>query len=114
MQRRKHLRYQIWFPVKVDMGDLKGAMAVNHNIGAGGMLIALSARFEVGQKVAVSFRVPLAGEQERQIEGHIIRVEKNVADPDGVWPFRIAVVFDDVAEELVPWLEQAAARISEL
>jgi hypothetical protein len=114
MQRRKHTRYQIWFPVRVNTGDLKSAMSVNHNIGAGGMLIALSAQLEVGQKVEVSFRIPLAGEHDRKLEGRIRRVEKNLADPDGVWPFRIAVVFDEVAEDLVPWLEQAATRINEL
>jgi len=114
MQRRKHARYHIWFPVQVDAADLNGAMAVNHNIGAGGMLIALTAELKVGQRVAVTFRVPPSGEQEQRFEGRIARVEKNPEDPEGAWPFRIAVVFDDVANELVPLLERAVSRISEL
>ncbi|MBN1655445.1 MAG: PilZ domain-containing protein [Deltaproteobacteria bacterium] len=114
MQRRKYARYQIWFPVQVKSGELSGAMAVNHNIGAGGMLIALSAKLEVGEKVAVAFRVPPQSDKEHKIEGLIARVEKNLEDPDGIWPFRIAVVFDEIATDLVPLLEQAVSRISEM
>ncbi len=114
MQRRKHARYHIWFPVQVDAEDLSGAMAVNHNIGAGGMLIALTAELNVDQRVVVTFRVPPQGEREQRIEGRITRVEKNPEDPEGTWPFRIAVVFDNVATDLVPLLERAVSRISEL
>jgi hypothetical protein len=89
-------------------------MAVNHNIGAGGMLIALTAELKVNQKVAVTFRMPPQGEQEQRIEGCITRVEKNTEDPEGTWPFRIAVAFDNVATDLIPLLERAVSRISEL
>jgi hypothetical protein len=114
VQRRRHDRYHIWFPVQVDAGELQGAMAINHNIGAGGMLIALSAELKTGKEVTVSFRLPPDGKEERRFTGQIIRIEKNAADPDGVWPFRIAVAFDQIAPDLVPLLEKAVNRISEI
>ena len=104
----------MWFPVQVDTGELRGAMAVNHNIGAGGMLVALSTELDVGKEVTVTFRLPPDGTQERRLTGQIIRIEKNEADPDGVWPFRMAVAFTEIANDLIPLLEKAVTRISEI
>lgn len=86
-------------------------MAINHNMGPGGMLLASSAELAAGTEITCSFVVPSSTTQ-HQIKGHVIRVERNADDPDGMWPYRIALAFDDVVDELVPLLEQAAARIS--
>jgi hypothetical protein len=114
VEQRQHARYQIWFPVQVDGGDLENAMAINHNIGAGGMLIALSAELKTGTEVAVTFRLPPDGDVERRLQGQIVRIERNNDDPDGVWPYRMAIAFDQVAGDLVPFLEKAVGRISEI
>jgi hypothetical protein len=114
MQRREHARYNIWFPVQVDSEELNDAMAVNHNIGAGGMLIALSAELKTGEDVTVTFRLPPEGDQERRLRGTILRIEKNPEDPDGVWPYRMAVAFDSVSQDLVPLLEKAASALHEM
>lgn len=113
VQRRQHARYHIWFPVQIDSGDLSGAMAINHNIGAGGMLLALSAELGVGQEATVTFRLPPDGKQEQQMRGTILRIEKNPEDPDGVWPYRIAIAFDEISESLVPLLEKAVLSMQE-
>ena len=109
MQRREHGRYSIWFPVQVDSGGLQNAMALNHNIGAGGMLVALSAELKVGEDVKVTFRLPPGGKPEQKFQGRILRVEKNLEDPDSMWPYRIAVVFDEVEPELVPMNDSSLA-----
>jgi hypothetical protein len=88
-------------------------MAVNHNIGAGGMLLALSAELAVGEETTVTFRLPPDGKEERSLRGTILRIEKNPEDPDGVWPFRIAIGFDEVAEDLVPLLEKAVMTMQD-
>jgi hypothetical protein len=89
-------------------------MAVNHNIGAGGMLIALSAELKPGTEVSVTFRLPPDGKEERRLTGQIVRIEKNEADPDGVWPYRMAVAFDQIATDLIPLLEKAVTTIKEI
>lgn len=86
-------------------------MAINHNMGPGGMLVASSAELTPGTEVTCSFVVPASSAQQ-QIKGKVIRVEKNADDPDGIWPYRIALAFDEVAPDLAPLLEKAAARIS--
>ena len=86
-------------------------MAMNHNIGAGGMLMVLGADLSVGQSVRVTFRIP-PGDVERQLQGTVLRIEPNEEDPEGSWPMRVAVAFDDVEPELAPLLAEAVARFS--
>jgi hypothetical protein len=108
VQRREYERYRLWFPVQVAAGD-PPKLAMNHNIGAGGMLMALSAELTVGEPVKVTFRLP-SGDAEHSLQGRILRIEPNSEDPEGGWPHRVAVVFDEVAPELVPYLIDAVAR----
>ena len=83
----------MWFPVQLHGGELNGGMAINHNMGPGGMLIASSAELAAGTEVMCSFVVPSSSKQQ-QIKGRVIRVEKNADDPDGMWPYRIALAFE--------------------
>jgi hypothetical protein len=89
-------------------------MALNHNISAGGMLIAVSSKFEPDATVRVTFRMPPDDGDEHVIEGRVLRIEENRDDPEGIWPYRVAVVFDTVDEDLVPFLERAAQHLEEL
>jgi hypothetical protein len=110
VQRREHGRYRIWFPLELK-GDQVDGMAVNHNISAAGMLIAVSTRLQVGAPVTVRFRMPTAAAVEHELNGTIVRIEDNSADPEGMWPYRIAVAFDHVEDALVPFLEKAAREL---
>ena len=112
MQRREHGRYQVWFPVRVETGGVD-AMAFNHNIGSGGMLIAIGTDLQVGEAVTVTFQLPPDGKQ-RQVKGTILRIEDNVEDPEGMWPQRMAVSFDEVDDDLIPLLESAANYLESL
>lgn len=85
---------------------------MTHNVGAGGMLLASSADLSPGQRLKVVFAVPSDGTQ-RELDGTVVRVEKNDDDPEGMWPNRIAIAFDQVSEELEPLLRAAAERISQ-
>ncbi|HEX4352613.1 MAG TPA: PilZ domain-containing protein [Polyangiales bacterium] len=106
MQRRDHTRYQLWFPVQLE-SSAKPTVAMTHNIGAGGMLMALSRAIEVDELVVVTFRLPPPSGREYSLRGRVLRIESNSADPEGGWPYRIAVAFDEVAPELMPYLEDA-------
>lgn len=108
MQRRAFERYRLWFPVQLESNDgLR--MAMTHNIGLGGMLMVFGAGLEVGDSVKVSFRLP-PGDREQVQQGRVLRVEPNAEDPEGAWPLRVAVVFDEVDPELAPFLQRAAER----
>lgn len=87
-------------------------MAVNHNISAGGMLVVVSARMELGAEVKLTFRVPPAG-GEHTLHGKVTRVEPNREDPEGLWPYRMAVAFDDIDPDLIPALEAAVVELAD-
>jgi hypothetical protein len=108
VQRRDHLRYRLWFPVHLESTQAP-KVAMNHNIGTGGMLMALASELAVGEPVVVTFRLP-PGDVEHSLRGHILRIEANTEDPEGAWPHRVAVAFDEFAPELLPYLETAASR----
>ena len=86
-------------------------LAINHNIGAGGMLVALCADVKVGEVVSVTFRLPTGGE-ERTVRGTIVRLDPNTEDPEGEWPFKAGVAFEEVSPDLIPYLEDAVARFA--
>ena len=109
-QRREHARHKLWFPVQLEAGG-SSRMAMNHNIGAGGMLLVLGTQLQVGEAVRVTFRIP-PDDVERQLHGTVLRFEQNAEDPEGAWPLRVAVAFDDSPAELAPLLEAAATRFS--
>jgi len=111
-ERRQHPRYRLWIPVEYDAGDVEGGLAVNHDIGPGGMLIALTADLEVGMPVTVTFALPGADAEQTRIQGTVGRIEANQEDPDGPWRHRVAVVFDRLHDELAPALESLVERIS--
>lgn len=107
-QRREHTRHRLWFPVQLEAGG-QARMAMAHNIGPGGMLMVLGTSLTVGEPVRVTFRIP-PGDVERVLQGTVSRIEPNVEDPEGSWPMRVAVVFENVDPELAPILEAAAAK----
>lgn len=84
---------------------------MNHNIGAGGMLMVLGTELTVGEPVRITFRLP-PGDVERHLQGTVLRIEPNLEDPEGSWPMRVAVQFEEVDAALAPLLETAAARFS--
>ena len=53
-----------------------------------------------GERVKLFLRIPPNGEAEQQIAARVLRTEKNDADPDGLWPYRVAVEFDQPYPEL--------------
>jgi hypothetical protein len=105
-------RYQVWFPVQLASQEL-GGLGMTHNVAAGGMLLASSAALEPGQRVKVSFAVPPRGVY-REHEGSVVRVEDNPEDPEGMWPKRIAIAFDEVDPELEALLQEALQRVSDV
>jgi hypothetical protein len=86
-------------------------MAMNHNIGAGGMLMVLGSDLAVGETVTVTFRLP-PGQVEYQVHGTVLRIEPNTEDPEGSWPMRVAVQFEQVDAALEPLIAAASERFS--
>lgn len=95
MERREHDRYAFWFPVQVETVSMQEGMGVSHDTSRTGILLALAAPLAVDADVTLTFRIPPDSPSEHRVRGRVVRVEPNAADPDGLWPHKVAVVFDE-------------------
>ncbi|HJL18086.1 MAG TPA: PilZ domain-containing protein [Sandaracinaceae bacterium LLY-WYZ-13_1] len=104
-ERREAKRYVLWIPVQVSSGeDVPQMLAVSRNISWSGALMIAGASLELGRRVTLELQVP--GEDARELEGEIVRVEPNEEDPEGLWRYRLAVRFDAPVPELEPAFER--------
>lgn len=83
-------------------------MAISHNASGRGMLLVTATTLQVGAQVHIVVQLPPEGSEERKVSGRVVRVDKNKDDPEGIWPHRVAVEF----EEPVPDLEKALASLA--
>lgn len=97
MERRNAPRYELWLPVNVE--GLTASIAVTHNVSENGLYIVTSTPAQVGASVSVSF-IPPEGDEPFQAKGRIVRAGRNEEDPDGLWPYAIAVQFDQPLPQL--------------
>lgn len=104
--QRKHARFIAWFPVKIEDLQAKGRLGVAHNVSQHGVLMVTNSQWEPGESVRVSFRVPSDPSVEHTAVGRIVRREPNTEDPEGLWPERVAIEFDDAVPELDELVER--------
>lgn len=64
-------------------------MAISHNASGLGMLLVTATTLEVGAQVNIVVQLPPEGSEEKKVSGRVVRVEKNLDDPEGI-PGRIA------------------------
>ena len=96
-----------WFPVRVDAGGRTG-IAFAQNVSPDGILVAARKLIEVGSAVRLSLHVDPERSEPRELDGHIVRIVRNSADPDGLWPYKLAIEFENPDPELVAIVLQSA------
>ncbi|MCB9578494.1 MAG: PilZ domain-containing protein [Polyangiaceae bacterium] len=89
------------------MDELQEGVAVSHDASDRGMMLVTASRLEIGAEVTIVLTVPPEGGEERRVHGHVVRVEPNLEDPQGMWPHRMAVEFD----HKVPEVERVLAAL---
>lgn len=100
--RRGHRRFPVWFPVQLDGQELGIVVGITKDASAKGLLLEANGQLVVGAPVLLTFRVS-AHHAAQQIEATVVRAQRNDA---GVWPYRIAVEFDDALAHLEPGLRR--------
>jgi hypothetical protein len=102
MERREHRRSRFWLPVKVD--GLPAGFAVSHDASDNGLLLVCAATLDIGAAVRLTLRVPPGGSVEVSVSAKVVRVAANDEDPDGIWPYKMAVRFDEPVDKLEAYL----------
>ena len=81
-------------------------LAVSRNISKTGLLMATATELEIGAPVSLKFRMDPLGPSEHAVNGAIVRFEPNPEDPDGLWPYMVAVEFAEPDSMLEAILEE--------
>ncbi len=103
MERRRHERLTEWLPVRLESGE--AGLAVTHNVSETGALLVTAQELAVGQRVHITVPVPeqaLHSTSVPQIElsAEVVRVAPNEEDPQGLWPYSVAVEFSEPSPAL--------------
>ena len=89
-------------------------LAIGHDMSQGGALLVTRTELAVGDAIVLEVQVPPGEGQVHKIAGKVLRSAPNEADPEGLWPFQIAVAFDkampELEEALEDHLDQLAAQ----
>lgn len=104
MERREHKRRRFWLPVRVD--GLPAGFAVSHDASDRGLLLVCTTTLDVGASTKLTFRIPPGGAVEVEVVATVVRVSENDEDPDGLWPYKMAVRFDTPVEKLEAYLAE--------
>jgi len=99
-ERRIHDRYRLWIPARIEGEGEPSRLAVGHDMSQKGSLMVTNVELEVGQNIVLFVCVPPESGEERKINARVVRCEPNNADPNGLWPYQIAVEFDQPDPEL--------------
>jgi hypothetical protein len=86
-------------------------IGVSYDVSAAGVRVSCSHALEVGADVTVSIEVPGASPVVREVRGRVIRIGPNEDDPEGLWPHRVAVEFDERIEGLEALLDASPASV---
>jgi hypothetical protein len=93
--RRGHERHTAWFPVRLDAEELGECIGVTKNVSLQGVLLCSAEKFVVGAPVTVELHLEPEKAEPRRVQGTIVRLTRNDDDPEGLWPYKMAVEFDD-------------------
>jgi hypothetical protein len=134
VQRRAYERRRIWLALRLEGPDHQPALAVSRDASKAGLLVLSARSYEVGTSVRAIVRIPPEGDMEgttghrpkddgrsipsaevpkassakklgeRTLHATVVRCEPNDDDPEGAWPSRIALRFDEPDDELEAWL----------
>jgi hypothetical protein len=83
---------------------LPTGFAVSHDASDNGLLLVCSEAPEVGSTVRITFSIPPGGSVGVSVSATVVRVTKNDEDPDGLWPYKMGVRFDEPVEKLEAYL----------
>lgn len=102
MERREYERRGFWLPVAV--AGLEEGIAVSHNASDSGLLVVCRSPPKVGARLRLTFRIPPESPTEVSVFARVLRVGKNVEDPDGLWPHEAALVLEEPVPALHAYL----------
>jgi hypothetical protein len=107
LEKRNYRRYDVWFPVTLDVAGLE-VWAICRDASSAGVLISSVSAIAVGTVVSARFKVSREVERERTILASVVRSEVNADALVLAFPHRVALAFECPVPELVDELAAIA------
>ena len=105
-ENRRSRRVKTWFPVRMRNADRRNT-AVAKYISEKGILLAARRELPLGTEVHVSLHLDPEAGTPRLVHGRVVRQEPNANDPGGLWPYKLAIEFDEPDPELMAAIRPA-------
>lgn len=77
------------------------------DVSSRGILLAARRQLELGSEVHVSLHLDPEAGAPRLMHGRVVRQEPNANDPGGLWPYKVAIEFDQADPDLLRVLSAA-------
>lgn len=93
--RRIALRHQAFFPAEVDVGTGVKRTAMVRDLSVTGVLMLTVARVNIGDDIILHLYLTGDPNKPREVKGRVVRDERRSIDVSDMWPYAVAVQFDE-------------------
>jgi hypothetical protein len=93
--RRIALRHQAFFPAEVDVGNGVKRAAMIRDLSVTGVLMLTVARVNIGDDIILYLYLTGDLNKAREVKGRVVRDERRSVEMSDMWPYALAVQFDE-------------------
>ncbi|MDI1449226.1 PilZ domain-containing protein [Polyangium sp. 6x1] len=112
--RRTALRHTAVFPAHVDTGNGNKRTAVIRDLSVSGALLLTRARVKIGDEVTLSLYLTGDPNQCREVKGRVVRDERRSVEVSDIWPYAVAIHFNEPFEDIEPAVKALAEKQASL
>ncbi len=94
----------------MDSRNRKDRIAMSRNASSRGVLLGSPSRFEVGERLVMTFRIMPDGPQYAGVVGKVVRVDESATAEDPMWRHVMAIEFESPLDEKVVEVLRTAAE----
>ena len=104
--RRHFHRYELWFPVTLEVAG-RPVWSICRDVSRRGILVSARRAVDAATPVTLRFRIAATDADERAIDATVVRCEQNASDLGLAFPWRLAIRFENLDDALGDALERA-------
>jgi PilZ domain len=93
--RRVALRHQAFFPAEVNVGTGAKRAAMIRDLSVTGVLMLTIARVSIGDELLLHLYLTGDPNKPREVKGRVVRDERRSVEMSDMWPYAVAVQFDE-------------------
>lgn len=109
-ERRTATRHQAYVPAHVDTGNGHKRTAMIKDLSVSGALLLTRARVKPDDEITLSLYLTGDPNVARVVKGRVVRDERRSVEVSDIWPFSVAVRFDEPFEEIEPDVKAIAEK----